>query len=50
VGFFDFLILLQHFGHVVGTDAMDVTVDLDENGSIGFGDFLVLVGWYGRSC
>jgi hypothetical protein len=50
VNFFDFVILAQHFGSREGDRDWDPICDLNDDGRVGFADFLIFVANWGETC
>jgi hypothetical protein len=50
VDFRDFIALIRHFGAREGEPDYDPVYDLDNNGIIGFSDFLIFTRQYGKTC
>ena len=50
IAFSDFLALVTASGTVEGFPGWDPGNDLNDDGTVGFIDFLVMIGWSGRTC
>ena len=48
VGFADFVLFAQKYGHTRGQRGYDRRFDLDDDGEVGFGDFLIFAGAFGQ--
>ena len=50
VNFLDFVLFAAHFGSEEGDSNWDPVFDLDNDGRVGFSDFLILVSHLGETC